>query len=91
LSCTPQHPKRRDVKRRDVAGGYGRQRRLAAGLRLAAVRPAGGLLAFGDGRQPAPGRPPPAGSHPEHRVAASADSFSRQPTALPSAAAADHS
>jgi len=59
LSCTPQHPKRRDVKRRDVAGGYGRQRRLAAGLRLAAVRPAGGLLAFGDGRQPAPGRPPP--------------------------------
>ena len=36
-------------KRRNVACGYGRRRRLTAGLRPAAVRPAGGLLAAGRG------------------------------------------
>jgi hypothetical protein len=32
------------AKQRNVAGGYGRRRRLAAGWRLAAVRSGGGFL-----------------------------------------------
>jgi len=42
-------------RRRNIAFGDGRRRRLTAGLPLAAVRPAGDLLAFGDGCQPAAG------------------------------------
>jgi hypothetical protein len=47
LSCTPQHLKRR--KHRNIALGYGRRLRRAAGRRLAAVRSAGGFLAVGYG------------------------------------------